>query len=422
MLLVAALGCGTEQPELPPPTPSWVATLATDASTFTAVMEPGRDGWIALHANDPRQAVSLFADQAHTRARAEWQLAVLHADLASLSAAAHLSLFTAWEARGTLPESGVLMTIAALSEQCDGGTGARWASRADGAGAALVTSVAANGGRPWELSTAPRDAVEVRMGLHQRARAGDLEALEKASLTPLLSETGDGFTRELYDPCAHSSLSAGWSKRVATSLAAEDWRGAAAWADDGMSGLLFSPWATADELRETMATAAAPGLPGSVQPLGLPANLPGDADIPDAARDEVRSLGDALTTEHEALAAAGSEDGLALLAELGLEDRFRQEVLVVRARAALAADRPAQALAYLELARDVTDHAVGPLNSASLFVLMASANLRLGHTREALDTLTPAAAHVPAAAGVREIVADLAVLQSLDRQGDSKED
>jgi len=47
--------------------------------------------------------------------------------------------------------------------------------------------------------------------------------------------------------------------------------------------------------------------------------------------------------------------------------------------------------------------------------------MRLGRTREALDVLVLLEGGYPEVAPLKELVGDLAVLQGLDRQGDSKE-
>ena len=51
----------------------------------------------------------------------------------------------------------------------------------------------------------------------------------------------------------------------------------------------------------------------------------------------------------------------------------------------------------------------------------AAAQLGMGQTREALTSLAPIKNHHPEAQALLEWLGDLAVLQGLDRQGDSKE-
>jgi hypothetical protein len=56
-----------------------------------------------------------------------------------------------------------------------------------------------------------------------------------------------------------------------------------------------------------------------------------------------------------------------------------------------------------------------------LQAILIEAQLRTGHTREALDCIQPLLAAYPAATGLNEVLGDLAILQGLDRYGDSKE-
>jgi len=61
------------------------------------------------------------------------------------------------------------------------------------------------------------------------------------------------------------------------------------------------------------------------------------------------------------------------------------------------------------------------LNPPTLFAVSAAANLRTGRTREALDALEVLVGAYPEIKGLDETVGDLAVLQGLDRAGDSRE-
>ena len=90
--------------------------------------------------------------------------------------------------------------------------------------------------------------------------------------------------------------------------------------------------------------------------------------------------------------------------------------------AAVLHPQPRAASTLLEVARDHGVRAPGPENSPSLFALIALARLRLGYTREALDALHALVAYHPEVKGIIEAAGDLAVLQGIDRQGDSKED
>ena len=69
----------------------------------------------------------------------------------------------------------------------------------------------------------------------------------------------------------------------------------------------------------------------------------------------------------------------------------------------------------------MTERDVGAANAPALYVLLAEARLKTGRTRQALDALEPLTARVPTVASAKELVGDLAVLESMGRVGDSKE-
>jgi hypothetical protein len=101
---------------------------------------------------------------------------------------------------------------------------------------------------------------------------------------------------------------------------------------------------------------------------------------------------------------------------------YRSQVLLAWARHALSNEKPAQALAYAQMAMDV-EHGreIGPRNRSGLFAVTAEAHLKTGHTREALDALQILSEHYPSVEGIDETTGDLAILQGFGRQGDSKE-
>jgi hypothetical protein len=196
-------------------------------------------------------------------------------------------------------------------------------------------------------------------------------------------------------------------------------------ADAPLSARLFAPWPTAADLVADLPSAESAGLLGARSPslrrIGV-GTTAFPADDPEAAKEEVRLLDAGLASIEKKVSDLGNPDGLAVMNELRLVHRFRQEWLAVRAREALARNHPKRALAYLELARDHANAAVGPENSPAIFALLAEARLALGRTREALDALHVLAAAHPEVLGLVEVTGDLAVLQGLDRQGDSKEE
>lgn len=421
------------------PADGWIAEIVLDPPAFAALMdETGRDGWIALHANDLDGAAAAFpgggpaADRA--RARAELGLAVLHDDLARLSRVAHDRLFQAWDRRGGVPEDSVAPAIAALSARCAGQPWKPWADRAaKGPGAAFSASLG-NEEALWPTAApeAPElasDPLVKRRMVHAAARLGDPAPLLAVATAPLVVEQADGFERTFWDPCLHDTLTRAWMGRTTTSLGhpGKGWRealSALSAEDAGPSTRLFAPWLTGADLTSELKTARVPGTLGATMPtleaLGITRD-PVPADEIDRARDEARQLMDATDAWRLDLDQRANDDGRALLADLRLCERFRHEWLVARARHALLDDRPKQALAYLQLARDVATPEVGPSNSPAALALLAEAELRNGHTRESLDALQILVQAHPEVLGLKELIGDLAVLEGLDRRGDSKE-
>lgn len=423
------LGCSE-----PAPTPSleapavdatrygWVGEVALHPRAFGTGIEAERQGWTALHAHDYRTAAASFDTPAH-RARPEMALGLLHEDLALVASDAATRLFEAWADQGGLPEEGASRTVAALAAWCAGTEEATaWARMvpADAPGAVVARAIA-EGRDPGDAVDADDPFVR-RLALHEAARRGEVEALEAALGLPILEEDAEGFVRTHHDPCGHHALAAGWQARAVRSLDGSSWRAMRAWGDGGLSGRLFSPWLDAAGLLAEVESAEAPGRVGArhgpFAPLGL-ADLP--SDDPEVARELVHTLDEQLAAWRSTLADHADADGDALLGGLGLLERYRQEWLVVVARDALHQGHPRTALELLRLAHDASESGIGPANSPSLFALTAAAELRSGRARQALDALEPLSDSFTSVRGVQELVGDLAVLEGLTRQGDSKE-
>lgn len=422
-------GCsGSGEVVVPPEdaTSGWPVEIVSDPQRFAALMiETDRDGWIAFHANDTATAWEAFDAPADAvaRQRAAVVQAGLYDDLDALSDDATLRLFASWDRRGGPPAGGAA-AIAALNERCHGRDDATWRGRATPEAPGFAWLAETGDAALWPADpTDPAvsmDPFAARRVLHRRARDGAPEDLVGAMIGPFLIEPADGFEREFFDPCAMRTLADLWRTRAG---GAGSWQeGPARWADAGLAGLLFAPWLVPSDLIADRP--AAPGLLGARSPslaaLGIPVDLPPNDEV-DGARGEARRLAAIVDGWEQSLEATASADGKALLHDLDLSDRFAQDWLVVRARLALAGQHPRQALAYAQLALDPTASEVGKGNSPSAYAVLARALVANGRTREALDALTPLSEALPETVGVREQVADLTVLEGLDRLGDSKE-
>ncbi|MFT5461034.1 MAG: hypothetical protein ACI9K2_007556 [Myxococcota bacterium] len=436
------LGCGGDTPppaaasatpvDAPAPAPvldlsshGWLSHAVWAPAEFQALVDADREGWIALHANDYETAAKRL-ETPTSRARAEWMLATLHRDLTRLTGFAVETFFAEWDARTGLPEDSAATMIATLGSFCaESGALSGWASRckSDSPGFDMAQEIA-RGRAPWDHES--MDVYGKRMALHRKARtAGNVEPLVASSVVPLVREPVGDFERLFYDPCLHRTLADYWQNRYTQSLDGDGWGSMSSFADLGLAGNIFSPWLLPEDFRAEMRVATSAGVVGARAPslrrLGVGTN-PHAGDDPVSARQEVASLDSGLADWRADLEANATPEGLAILTDLRLVERFRQEWLTTRARYALLEDRPRQALAYLNAARDNGDLMVGPANSPILWALLAEAQLRNGRAREALDALHVLSGEHPEVLGLREVVGSLAVLRGLDRTGDSKEE
>lgn len=432
-------GCGADEATAPhgqeapteAPRPAldqfgWLSEVVLEPASFGALLEGSREGWIAMHGHDYRTAEAAFSSSGGgvPAARAQFALSLLYDDLADVSGLAHEQLFSEWEERGGLPEGNDPLLLAALSASCAGGdTTISWASRVtEEPGLALAQALIQGRGALEHTAT---DPFGQRMALHRAVRDGDESVLLEVAATPLITQQEETFVRRFWDPCLYRSLSDHWHRRTAASLGGTDEQPISSWSapDAPLASRLFAPWLTASDLASEITSERDPALYGSRSPtlrkLGVGTDT-GATDDPEQARTLVRRLDAGLASWREQLLELAEEDGRALLEDLRLLHRFRQEWLVARARLALHDRHPRQALIYLEQARD-HDQKLGAANGPALMALLAEAQLRLGHTRGALDALHLLAQDMPEVLGLKEIVGDLAILRGLDRQGDSKE-
>ena len=390
--------------ELGPLDRTWVATIVRDPQAFTDAIADDRPGWILVH----RHGLEGLAGQPTSAgARASDALADLHDDLARIEHHAWLRLGERWEERTGLPEGSALAFFVGLSawDAGDTTTARGWFHRAGGAtdddvrAAAEVLADSSAGNVPPPEGNFWLQRVQA----HLDARAmGDAGELADGATRPVLREHADDHERVFHDPMAHRTLAA--THRATAGQAS------------GLQALLFSGCPTLDDLK---AEGCEPDLTFSA--LGLETGT-ADTDDAEAARAWVRALDAVLDPWAAELEDEAGDEGRELLGQLRLVPGFRAQVLLDRARSALLAAHPRQARAYAQLALDLEHpREVSPINAPGLYAALAEANLRTGHTREALDALQVLSDLLPTVSGVDELVGDLAVLEGLDRQGDSKE-
>ena len=343
-------------------------------------------------------------------AAAERDMATLHTDLGRLGSTAWAAAGTAWVERSSLPGDSALTWLVALAalEQGDGEATTRWLDLAKGKGSPAAREAAA------ALAAAPTLDAELHVSdnplvdrflLHRRLRS---EGAIQVPLGPLLVEQAATYVRELHDPQVHWTLAAGYASR-------------AVHPPEGLPTLLFGHCLTQADAVDDRGSDGVRCAVSAASALGVDAD-PGPEDDPARAREIARSITEALDRWQNGRLLTSSPDGQALLRDLQLIDKLRAQILLGLGRDALLNDHPHQAVAYIETGLDKSNpRAITPVNAPSMFVVLAEARLLTGRTREALDALQVLTKAYPEATGVDEIVSDLAILQGLDRQGDSKE-
>jgi hypothetical protein len=344
---------------------TWIAEIVKHPDDFATRISTTREGWQALHRNDWPAAVAAGGDPA---ARAHAELARFYRMLAALDTEAWARTGNTWRRRGDLPVGSLLP----------------W----------LVGAALADAGRDEEASTWPGGAstietVAARKRLHDAVRAGSEPVSSLGGgATALVSETGSDGGRTFADP---------WLVRT---YAAAEARAADAQAPldrDLFSGRLGAP-------------------------LELPERAEDSTVDGDACRERVRTLDGELDAWRAGVGGSLPAEGRQLLDELRLVEGARARALTDLAIAALDAERPACALALSQMAIDYeSPRTVGPVNSPTLFAVVARALLHTGRTREALDAVEVLRKKWPELSGLDETLSTLVVLEGMDRSGDSRE-
>lgn len=411
LLLVAACSKPATTTSLPQ---GWIDELVRQPELFTGLLDStGREGWIALHRGDLPVAVASFpSGPAGVRARLE--LAAVHADLARLSRAVWLDAYALWSRKSGIPAGSAMPVIAALAA-LDGGdapTAAAWLERGGDFADPDVAAVAASLAGGLSAVTAG-GALGACVRAHLEARAtGSLGPLSTCGgstpgASPLIRE-GE---RSLYDPMLHQTLALVYARQAELLLA--DPR--AGLRDSGLPALVFSGWWSAADLADADPAGAIAAPPAWAPP------LPSLAD-PDVVHPWNEQLDVALDAWELALRDQAGDEGENLLDELDLRAVYRGRLMLGLARTALAQGHARTAGMLALGASDLTQlNRFTPRNPPGLYAVHAEAWYRLGDARAALNTLSVLHEAWPELLGLRETMGDLAILQTLDRQGDSKE-
>ena len=448
-VLTLFVACSTPEPVPPSGAPapvldgSWVDQVVEQPERFAALTSsPGRAGWISLHSNDLAGAVQGFSgddpDTSLGRGRALFELSQLYSAYAAAGDLAWERSFATWSEKSAIPTGSALGYVAGLAamEQGDVEVADAWfrlcaAARDPQVAQAAALISAAQPGQPIQGDDLP--PLVARYNQHMMVRSsGDISSLELLLDLPLVTELeprpdGSQLERSFYDPQLLRSLAKAYDIQAAQALGGDDALQALGQAPAGsLAAVLFGPVVTGAELAaETNRAAEAPRTLGAsgaaLAALGLDSELP-PTDDADWARAQVRQLDSSLDAWAVSAREGASPDALALLDELQLVRIFRSRVLLALGRKALLADHPWQALAFAQLALDLeSSRGINHVNHPGLRAIIIEAQLRTGHTREALDAIQPLLEAYPALTGLDEVLGDLAILQGLDRYGDSKE-
>lgn len=441
--LASACGGPSRKEGSGPPVPfdeSWMAGVVADPTSFSSLVDDSREGWIAFHANRFSEAAAAFQgdDPARRtgRTRALWELHLYYQDLSRLGDLAWQTTFEAWPKLSTLPAGSALPFFAGLA-RLDAGDAVGAAPWLDLARKAtdpdVVAAATALQGKP-DLSGLVPGGSPLLQGIaaHVEARKAGDPTLLSAGARPVLEErtvdpaTGSEVVRKLHDPLLLRTAALVYQVQATRSAGGDPFQAITHPQASPLASLLFSPvLAIADLGAEAERARQAPGTLGAAAPslarLGLSTTRTATDDS-EWARQQVRLLDSALDGWVTERHLAATVDGRALLDDLQLAAVFRSRLILAMARDAMEAGHPNQSLAFAYLALDLESaREVTPVNHPALQVLIAEAQLRTGHTREALDALQVLSQVDPLVVGLDEVVGDLAILQGLNRYGDSKE-
>ncbi|MBW2256135.1 MAG: hypothetical protein JRI25_16265, partial [Deltaproteobacteria bacterium] len=288
LVLVVVVGCNgpTQAPTLPETDgpPDWIVDVVQNPQAFADLLErTGREGWVALHANQLQPARDAFSGDEPlvkmARSRVEWQLTLFHEDLTRASDYAHYTFLSSWSAR-ELPLTPGIQTMSAQWRECDG---------LQGFGVEDIEKLP----DVFKTEVGLPDALAERRVVHEKALAGDTTELYRVAASPLVVEHADTFDRTFYDACLYRTLHQAWLAESLGTTGATDWRGVArTWTGDvSLEGRLFAPWLTANDLEVELSRVTHPGVLGATQPslihfgVGTETSVQDDVEV---AREDVR--------------------------------------------------------------------------------------------------------------------------------------
>jgi len=366
----------------PLPPKAWFTRIVRDPQLFVALMATtSRAGWIALHDYDLKGAIIHFkpnnATSIRARGRATRDLWLLYTDIDRVAQLVQTQHFVG-DVASASPLTSLTVEIAA---HCQDFAHPAW-----------------NNFRTSE-----------RRAAHLRALQGDLQSFESLAQVPLMIEYEEDFKRVFFDPCVARTLEVYWQSQ--TVKLSEHFQQNEA----SLELTLFGPVLEWDgSLDAFSGSKSVEDGAENATPVSVEQQLK-------AARTQAQAIDTLVSAWRAQLQELAGTQGSALLTDLALLDRYRHEQLMIRARHALQTEQPHGAVFLLQHAKDTTTESISPTNSPHALALAAEAALRTGRARQALDALQPLATAYPELTGLKELTADLAIAQGIDRLGDSKE-
>jgi hypothetical protein len=381
-LLLLLLACTNDPPTESAAAPQpidlgWLPTLIHNPSLLDPLLASDQAGWVALHAANWQAKGNTAPAESRLRERESH----VHDRIRRLTAIAWVRHAIVQKQRGDAENAAFYHAIA-HAVALDAGMGSLIpslgaAQHLDPEGAALV-ALSAEVVPPETLG--PRAACLARHRKHrpkvlpEEGLCGDLLATAHISV----------------DPFAATSRALSFPSPALP---------------NGFEGAVFSARWIADSPAGDV-----PGLDLSIRPGS------------EATREQIRSF-DASFDEHlRRWREAAPPEGQGLESELALGPLARTRLLTNLAEVSMDAGDPEAALSAALMAHDPSSaNAPGPRNPPETYLVLAEARLHLGHHREALDALAPLRDSWPTLIPTIELVNDLVVLESLGRDGDSKE-
>ena len=367
--------CSERTPVVPQTHPlsgTWVEEVSQHPERFETLMQAsGKSGWTHLFSHEYRQAYTAF----HTstpegrigRARAAMEMARVYNDLAEIQRWVVQKYYSSMEKNPRTTSGPNDQAFRIQAETCE-----QKASQVDA--------------------------------------TTDEKALIEQAMLPVMEDTSEsGILRAWYEPCLYVSLRKIWLER-AQRVSVQTELSASPTAELALA--IFSSRIGSGSGETQLALERTPE--DALRRYGL---LPAPKPASPLA-SHLRDVTDSITRDGTILHTQAPELGRILLDDLALVNRFRQDLFLQFARTTQDTEQRTAILRHLSQSATAASPGAGVPGELSL---TTKAQIKNGRTRESLDTLNRLHTDFPETLSLQEWIGDLAILESLDRYGDSKE-